>query len=150
MRSTNLSRFVVGSSRAIIPQEAEKVSASASRMMREASTFWPAEHRPRMSISVPFFTMTTLQQDILTTLQSPESMLPIFSDNFYYPANCSPSGSVSNSDPHKIWIRIRVQNEDPDLESFIFTQIHVFSLVSPKKKASGLYLISPKLWHRKA
>jgi hypothetical protein len=102
MRSPYLSRFVVGSSRAIIPHEAEKVSASANRMMREASTFWPAEHRPRMSISVPFFTMTTLQQDILTILQSPESILPIFSDNFNYPANCSPYGSVSNSDPHKI------------------------------------------------
>jgi hypothetical protein len=35
----DLSRLVVGSSRAMMPQVAEKVSASASLMMREASTF---------------------------------------------------------------------------------------------------------------
>ncbi len=59
----DLSRLVVGSSRAMMPQVAENVSASASLMMREASTFWPAEHRPLMSISVPFFTITTLQPE---------------------------------------------------------------------------------------
>lgn len=34
--------------------------ASARRMMRQASTFWPAEQRPRISISTPPLTMTTL------------------------------------------------------------------------------------------
>jgi hypothetical protein len=45
-----------------MPQLRQKVSASASRMMRQASTFWPAEQRPRMSSSTPPFTITTLQQ----------------------------------------------------------------------------------------
>ena len=44
---------------AIIPSAELKVSASASLMMREAKTFWPAEQRPRISISVEFFTCIT-------------------------------------------------------------------------------------------
>ena len=43
------SRLVVGSSRASMPQLRQKVSASARRITIAASTFWPAEQRPRMS-----------------------------------------------------------------------------------------------------
>lgn len=53
------SRLVVGSSRARMPQLTQKDSASARRMTREASTFWPAEQRPRMSSVVSPFFMTT-------------------------------------------------------------------------------------------
>lgn len=53
------SRLVVGSSNARIPQLAEKDSCRASRMMIEARTFCPAEHRPRMSISTLSFAITT-------------------------------------------------------------------------------------------
>jgi hypothetical protein len=40
--------------------EARGLPARASLMMRQASTFCPAEQRPRMSISTPPFTITTL------------------------------------------------------------------------------------------
>ena len=45
------SRAFVGSSSARIPQFWPNESARASRMIIEANIFWPAEHRPRMSIS---------------------------------------------------------------------------------------------------
>ncbi len=44
IRAFYLSRLVVGSSRAIIPQFSANVSARASLMIKEARTFWPAEH----------------------------------------------------------------------------------------------------------
>ena len=47
----SVSSAFVGSSRARMPQFWPKESASASRMMIDASIFWPAEQRPRMSIS---------------------------------------------------------------------------------------------------
>lgn len=37
------------------------VSARANLIMRQANTFWPALHLPRMSISTPFFDCTTLK-----------------------------------------------------------------------------------------
>ena len=54
-----VSKFVVGSSNAKMPQLRQKVSANAKRMMRHAKTFCPAEHRPRMSNSAPLQIMTT-------------------------------------------------------------------------------------------
>jgi len=46
------SKFVVGSSKAKIPQLEQKFSAKANQMMIEPSTFYPAEHRPLISISL--------------------------------------------------------------------------------------------------
>lgn len=56
------SRFVVGSSRANIPQLIQNVSANASRMMMDVSTFCPALQRPRICILTPFWTIMTCVQ----------------------------------------------------------------------------------------
>ena len=53
------SRFVVGSSSVKIPQLRQNVSASASLMMSDARTFWPALHLPRMSSATLSFNITT-------------------------------------------------------------------------------------------
>ena len=56
------SRLVVGSSSASRPQFIQKLSESASLIIMEARTFWPALHRPRMSKMVSPFTMTTFRK----------------------------------------------------------------------------------------
>jgi hypothetical protein len=47
----SLSKLVVGSSRARMPQLVPNDSANANLIMIDAKTFWPAEQRPLMSIS---------------------------------------------------------------------------------------------------
>ena len=59
------SRAFVGSSRARIPQFCPKESDSASRMIIEASIFWPALQRPRMSISTWSLVITTCEMFIV-------------------------------------------------------------------------------------
>lgn len=55
----SVSKAFVGSSKASIPQFWPNESDRASLMMIEASIFWPAEHRPRMSISTWSLVITT-------------------------------------------------------------------------------------------
>lgn len=55
----SVSSAFVGSSNARIPQFWPNESESARRMMIDANIFWPAEQRPRMSISTWSFVITT-------------------------------------------------------------------------------------------
>lgn len=56
---TNMPIFIAHSSNAKTPQPCPKLSANASLMIILARTFCPAEHRPRMSSSTSFLTITT-------------------------------------------------------------------------------------------
>lgn len=55
----SVSKAFVGSSRARIPQFWPNESDKARRIMIDANIFWPAEHRPRMSISTWSLVITT-------------------------------------------------------------------------------------------
>ncbi|RNA44672.1 hypothetical protein BpHYR1_001801 [Brachionus plicatilis] len=56
----SLSRFVVGSSSAKIPELRQNVSAKANLIIILANTFWPALHLPLMSKQVSPLISTTL------------------------------------------------------------------------------------------